>query len=44
MEDDDIFDAFAALWTAERISRGESGSLPEEPVSDSASLPMRMVD
>jgi predicted RNase H-like nuclease len=41
--DDDILDAFAALWTAERILRRESGTLPKEAETDSASLPMRMV-
>jgi predicted RNase H-like nuclease len=41
--DDDILDAFAALWTAERIHRGEARSLPEYPRIDSAGLPMRMM-
>ena len=41
--DDDILDAFAALWTADRILRGEARSLPEQPSLDSAELPMRMV-
>lgn len=41
--DDDIVDAFAALWTAERIARGEARTLPEEPPLDSAGLPMRIV-
>jgi predicted RNase H-like nuclease len=35
--------AFAALWTAERILRGEARSLPPEPSSDSVGLPMRMM-
>lgn len=43
VQDDDIFDAFAALWTAERISRAESKSLPNQPERDSANLSMRMV-
>ncbi len=34
--DDDILDAFAALWTAERIARGESRTLPEEPPHDAS--------
>lgn len=41
--DDDIFDAFAALWTAERILNAEAGSLPKVASRDSAGLPMRMV-
>ena len=41
--DDDIYDAFAALWTAERILRREFGTLPGEPEKDSAGLPMRMI-
>jgi predicted RNase H-like nuclease len=40
---DDILDAFAALWTAERIIRGEADTLPNKPSADSAGLPMRMV-
>jgi predicted RNase H-like nuclease len=41
--DDDILDAFAALWTGERILNGTSGNLPESPLPDSLGLPMRMV-
>ncbi len=40
---DDILDAFAALWTAERISRGEYGTLPENPPADARGIPMRIV-
>jgi predicted RNase H-like nuclease len=40
---DDILDAFAALWTAERILRGVARSLPAEPRLDAAGLPMRIV-
>jgi predicted RNase H-like nuclease len=40
---DDIADAFAALWTAQRIVRGESETLPPDPPHDSRGLPMRMV-
>ena len=40
---DDILDAFAALWTAERIRSGESRTLPAQPPIDSAGLPMRIV-
>lgn len=41
--DDDIMDAFAALWTAERILNRSARTLPEEPPFDAAGLPMRMV-
>ena len=41
--DDDILDAFAALWTAERIAAGRSESLPPAAVIDEAGLPMRIV-
>lgn len=41
--DDDILDAFAALWTAERIAAGTHGSIPRDNVTDRAGLPMRMV-
>ncbi len=41
--DDDLADAFAALWTAERIARGESVSLPADPPRDATGLPMRIV-
>jgi predicted RNase H-like nuclease len=41
--DDDIADAFAALWTAERIATGEARAIPETPPTDGAGLPMRMV-
>jgi predicted RNase H-like nuclease len=40
---DDIADAFAALWTAQRIIRGESQTLPPDPPLDNQGLPMRMV-
>jgi predicted RNase H-like nuclease len=41
--DDDILDAFAALWTAERIVNGEAITIPSPPERDSAGLPMRIV-
>jgi len=41
--DDDIIDAFAALWTAERIASGTARTLPEQPPVDTAGLPMRIV-
>ena len=37
---DDVFDAVAALWTAERIARGEAISLPPDPPRDAVGLPM----
>lgn len=40
---DDIADAFAGLWTAERIVAGAAKTLPFEPSVDSCGLPMRMV-
>jgi predicted RNase H-like nuclease len=41
--DDDILDAFAALWTAERIAAGRARTLPEQPQTDDTGLPMRIV-
>ena len=41
--DDDILDAFAALWSAERILRRVSRSLPERPPIDPCGLPMEIV-
>jgi predicted RNase H-like nuclease len=41
--DDDLADAFAALWTAERIARGEHVTYPENPPLDATGLPMRIV-
>jgi predicted RNase H-like nuclease len=40
---DDIVDAFAALWSAERILRGVSRPLPEFPPSDPFGLRMEIV-
>jgi predicted RNase H-like nuclease len=40
---DDILDAFAALWTAERIAAGTSRTVPPNPSLDSLGLPMRIV-
>jgi predicted RNase H-like nuclease len=37
---DDVLDAFAALWSAERIARGAAISLPPEPPRDACGLPM----
>lgn len=41
--DDDILDAFAALWTAERIRAGRAVTLPERPPLDSVGLAMEIV-
>jgi predicted RNase H-like nuclease len=41
--DDDIYDAFAALWTAERIQLGKSVVIPDPPEVDSCGLPMRIL-
>jgi predicted RNase H-like nuclease len=41
--DDDILDAFAALWTAGRAVRGEARTIPEAPGRDSQGLTMEMV-
>lgn len=43
VSDDDILDAFAALWTAERIMNGSAQTLPSHPRMDSAGFPMRIV-
>lgn len=40
---DDIVDAFAALWTAERIQRAEAVSIPPIPPVDAHGLRMEMV-
>lgn len=40
---DDILDAFAALWTAERIASGVARTLPETPLCDARGLRMEMV-
>jgi predicted RNase H-like nuclease len=40
---DDILDAFAALWTAERIARGVARTLPDEPLRDARGLSMQIV-
>jgi predicted RNase H-like nuclease len=40
--DDDINDAFAALWTAERIYEGTAKVIPDPPEVDSMALRMEM--
>lgn len=41
--DDDILDAFAALWTAERVLVGTAITLPAVPPTDRCGLPMEIV-
>jgi len=41
--EDDILDAFVALWTAERIWTGKSSSIPAKPYTDRPGLRMEMV-
>ena len=41
--DDDVLDAYAALWSAERIARGVAISLPDPPLRDAFGFPMRIV-
>ena len=40
---DDVLDAFAALWTAERILAGQAKTLPAAPPQDAYGLRMEMV-
>ena len=37
---DDVLDAFAALWSAERIARGEAVTLPADPPRDAHGIAM----
>ncbi len=39
---DALLDAFAALWTAERIAKGTARTVSDEISSDSTGLPMRI--
>ena len=41
--DDDLLDAFAALWTAERIVLGTASTVPAAPLEDRFGLRMEMV-
>jgi len=41
--DDDLLDACAALWSAERIASGVAGAIPAIPTHDSLGMPMRIV-
>jgi len=40
---DDLLDAFAALWTGERVARGRERVLPAEPPVDACGLRMEIV-
>ena len=40
---DDVLDAFAALWTAERIHNHRSVTIPAAPPADGLGLPMEIV-
>ena len=40
---DDVLDAFVALWTAERIAKGNHHIITSDPPKDTLGLPMRMV-
>jgi predicted RNase H-like nuclease len=40
---DDLYDAFAALWSARRMASGVAPQLPENPPTDACGLPMRIV-
>lgn len=41
-DEEDVLDACAACWTAERILRGVAERIPEQPVYDSRGLSMEM--
>jgi predicted RNase H-like nuclease len=43
LADDDILDAFAALWTATRIEEGRAETLPNSPPRDQLGLRMEIV-
>lgn len=40
---DDLLDAFAVLWSARRIFRAESFTIPDRPPQDGVGLPMQIV-
>ena len=40
---DDLLDAFSALWTAERVFNNQAMALPSDPPLDSCGLRMEMV-
>ena len=41
--DDDLLDAFAALWSAQRLARGEARVLPSSPELDGTGLAMEIL-
>ena len=43
VKEDDMLDAFAALWSAQRVAAGKGESLPPDPPRDARGLPMRIV-
>jgi len=43
VQDDDILDVLAALWTATRVAPGSARTLPDPPPLDAAGLPMQIV-
>lgn len=43
VSDDDVLDAFAALWTAERILAGAAEGMPRDPPRDAEGLRMEIV-
>jgi predicted RNase H-like nuclease len=42
-DEDDILDAFAVLWTAERIAAGKAHTIPATPPTDACGLRMEIV-
>jgi predicted RNase H-like nuclease len=42
-EADDLYDAFAALWTMRRYSADRSRTIPAAPERDAANLPMQII-
>jgi predicted RNase H-like nuclease len=42
-EVDDLYDAFAALWTMRRYKEGRSRTLPATPERDADNLPMQII-
>jgi predicted RNase H-like nuclease len=40
---DDLYDAFAALWSARRVASAVAEQLPENPPTDERDLPMRII-
>lgn len=41
-DEEDVLDACAACWTAERVFRGVANRIPEQPIRDSRGLSMEM--